>query len=94
MSTIKQPKDKKFSENWDVSIYGGRDEIPDSFNFSDDKKKRKKILQGYETHYIYTDENGNTAFIVARKKDEETGKKSFLLPTQIKKFQTINSCRC
>ena len=81
MSTIKPHKEKKISDNW-LSILGDRDETPSSFEFhgtAGEKKKRYKISKGYETHYIYTDEMGCTAFVVERQKDEQTGKKSFFL---------------
>ena len=53
MSTIRPPKkDKTISTNW-ICIQGERDELPESFNFHDQKKLRTKQQQGYEAHYIY-----------------------------------------
>ena len=84
MSTIKPPKkDKKVSENWE-SIYGGRDEVPSSLDFSDEKNFDRKKRDGHQEHYLYTDEKGNTAFVVERRADGETGKKSFLLHSKWK----------
>ena len=79
-------KDKKVSENW-VSILGGKDETPSSLDFygtAGDKRKTAKLKKGYEGHWIYSDEEGNTAFVTERRKDEATGKKSFWLHSKWK----------
>ena len=83
MSTVTPPKkDKPISDNW-INIQGGRNEVPDSFNFTDERTLRKKEKQGYETHYIYKDQKGLTNFVVERKfsetKKNPNGKKQFYL---------------
>ena len=83
MSTVTPPKkDKPISDNW-INIKGERNEVPDSFNFTDERTLRKKEKQGYETHYIYKDQKGLTNFVVERKfsetKKNPNGKKQFYL---------------
>ena len=83
MSTIRPPKkDKAISSNW-ICIQGERDELPESFNFHDQKKLRTKQQQGYEAHYIYKNKDGLTNFVVERKfgptKAHPEGQKQFLL---------------
>ena len=36
------------------------------------KRKEYKLKKGYDTHYTYTDEEGNTAFVVERQYTDET----------------------
>ena len=56
MSTTKAPKkDKPISDNWEI-LKGGRNEQPDSFDFTDEKKLRIKKQQGYEGHWLFLDE--------------------------------------
>jgi len=65
MSTTHDYKDKKISENWKY-IMGAKNEAPSSFDFSKQSNRNKKKKQGYDTHYTYTDKEGNTAFIVEK----------------------------
>ena len=79
MSTTKAPKkDKPISDNWEI-IKGGRDEQPDSFDFTDEKKHRVKQQQGYEGHWLFLDEKRHTNFIVERYYSTKAGKKLFRL---------------
>ena len=77
MSTTKPMKFKTLSENWET-ILGGKDELPASFDFSKQSNINAKGKKGYETHYVYKDEEGYTAFIVERNR-KERGDKFFTL---------------
>ena len=66
MSTTAPMKFKPVSENWET-ILGGKDETPASFDFSKQSNINAKGKQNYEAHYVYTDEDGHTAFVVERK---------------------------
>ena len=79
MSTIKDYKDKKISENWKY-IMGAKNEAPSSFDFSNERNLKAKKAKGYDTHYTYTDQEGNTAFVVEKQyTDSSEQKKKFLL---------------
>ena len=73
---------KKINHNNYTYTKGNRYEIPWSLDFSGkDGQKRKdyKIKKGYDTHYIYTDEEGNTKFVVERQYlDESKQEKKFV----------------
>jgi len=77
MSTTAPMKFKPVSENWET-ILGGKDETPASFDFSKQSNINAKGKQNYEAHYVYTDEDGHTAFVVERK-TKESGDKYFTL---------------
>ena len=47
-------------------------------NYYEHYNTRAKNKKGYDKHYIYTDESGNTCFVVERKKKDD-GSKSFAL---------------
>ncbi len=54
---------------------GKKHDIPWSLDFSGpngQKRKEYKLKKGYDTHYTYTDEEGNTAFVVERQYTDET----------------------
>ena len=77
MSTTTPIKFKKVSANWET-IKGSYHEAPTSFDFSKESNIRAKNKKGYDKHYIYTDESGNTCFVVERKKKDD-GSKYFSL---------------
>ena len=77
MSTTKPMKFKPVSENWET-ILGEKNETPTSFDFSKQSNINAKGRKGYENHYVYTDEDGHTAFVVERK-TKEGGDKYFTL---------------
>ena len=77
MSTTAPIKDKKISKNWE-SMKGDKNEIPSSFDFSNERNLTTKRKKGYDNHYTYTDENYNTCFVVERKKKDD-GTKYFVL---------------
>ena len=77
MSTTTPMKFKKVSANWET-IKGSYHEAPTSFDFSKESNIRAKNKKGYDKHYIYTDESGNTCFVVERKKKDD-GSKYFSL---------------
>jgi hypothetical protein len=84
MSTTKDYKDKKKSENWKY-VKGGKNEEPATFDFSNERNLRAKKAKGYDTHYHYTDEEGNTAFIVEKQyTDSSEQKKKFILHSKWK----------
>ena len=87
MSTIKDYKDKKISENW-KHVMGDKDEEPSTFDFSGSaglRRKQSKLKKGYDTHYRYTDQEGNTAFVVERQYIDETKQeKKFILHSKWK----------
>ena len=72
MSTTTPIKFKKVSANWET-IKGSYHEAPTSFDFSKESNIRAKNKKGYDKHYIYTDESGNTCFVVERKKKDDDG---------------------
>ena len=74
MSTTKDYKDKKISENW-KHIEGGKNEEPSTFDFSNERNLKAKMAKGYNTHYHYTDEEGNTSFIVEKQYTDSTEQK-------------------
>ena len=77
MSTTGPIQTKKISANWEA-IVGDLNEVPSTFDFSKENNIRQKGKKGYETHYTYTNEDGNTCFVVERKKKSD-GSKTFTL---------------
>jgi hypothetical protein len=63
---------------------------PDQKGFKLEQYKRKK---GYDTHYIYTDEEGNTAFVVERQYTDETRQEKRFFPYTKWKNKIDNSTR-
>ena len=51
------------------------------------------MLKGYDTHYIYTDELGNTQFVVERKYDDETKQTKTFYPYSKWKNKIDNSTK-
>jgi hypothetical protein len=89
MSTTKDYKDKKISENWKY-ILGDHNEEPSTFDFSNERTRKAKMAKGYDTHYTYTDEEGNTAFIVEKQyTDDSKQEKKFILHSKWK--NVVNS---
>ena len=74
MSTTKDYKDKKISENW-IHIEGGKNEEPSTFDFSNERTQKAKMAKGYAAHYNYTDEEGNTSFIVEKQYTDSSEQK-------------------
>jgi len=84
MSTIKDYKDKKISENWKY-VLGDRNEEPSTFDFSNERNIKAKKAKGYADHYRYTDQEGNTAFIVEKQyTDDSQQEKKFILHSKWK----------
>ena len=42
------------------------------FSGKDGQKRKDYKIKGYDTHYIYTDEEGNTEFVVERQYLDES----------------------
>lgn len=62
---------------------GSKYEVPWSLDFTGrdaDKRKTFKIKKGYDTHYVYTDEEGNTAFVVERQYSDESRQEKKFIP--------------
>jgi len=78
MSTIKDYKDKKISENWKY-VLGDRNEEPSTFDFSNERNIKAKKAKGYADHYRYTDQEGNTAFIVEKQYTDDSQQERMLL---------------
>ena len=84
MSTTKDYKDKKISENWKY-VLGDKNEEPSTFDFSNERTQKAKMAKGYAAHYNYTDEEGNTSFIVEKQyTDSSEQKKKFILHSKWK----------
>lgn len=79
----KAPKKKKININNYNHIRGDKNEIPGSLIFTGpggETRLRKKEKQLYDTHYIYTDKDGNTEFVIERKYEDETRQEKYFVP--------------
>ena len=78
----------KINYNNYTYMKGDKYEQPTTFDFNGpggEKKLQNKLKKGYDNHYIYTDEEGHTAFVVERQyKDETRQEKNFFPYTKCK----------
>jgi len=88
-------KPKKNRNNYNY-VKATKNEIPGSLNFTGpggETRLKAKMLKGYDTHYIYTDELGNTQFVVERKYDDETKQTKTFYPYSKWKNKIDNSTK-
>ena len=76
-------KKKQINENNYTYTKGKKHEVPWSLEFdgttAGQKRKEYKLKKGYDAHYIYTDKEGNTAFVIERQyTDESKQEKKFI----------------
>ena len=86
----------KINSNNYTYMKGNKDEQPTTFDFKGpggQKKLQYKLSKGYDTHYTYTDEEGNTTFIVERQYTDETRQEKRFFPHTKWKNKIDNSTR-
>ena len=75
---------KKINHNNYTYMKGDYHDIPWSLDFTDPKdgfkREQFKKKKGYDTHYIYTDKEGNTAFVVERQYTDESKQEKKFIP--------------
>ena len=88
-------KPKKNRNNY-TYMKGDKNEEPTTFKFSGpggEQRLRFKQSRNYDTHYRYTDEEGNTAFVVERQYTDETHQEKRFFPHSKWKNKIDNSSK-
>jgi len=88
-------KPKKNRNNY-TYMKGDKNEEPNTFNFSGpggEQRLKFKQSRNYDTHYRYTDTEGNTAFVVERQYTDETRQEKRFFPYTKWKNKIDNSSK-
>ena len=88
-------KPKKNRNNY-TYMKGDKNEEPTTFKFSGpggEQRLKFKNSRNYDTHYRYTDEEGNTAFLVERQYTDETHQEKRFFPHSKWKNKIDNSSK-
>ena len=75
---------------------GDKNETPGTFDFTGpggETRLKNKLSKHYDNHYIYTDEEGYTAFVVERQYKDETKQEKIFFPHSKWKNKIDNSTR-
>ena len=75
---------------------GDKNEVPGTFDFTGpggERRLKYKLSKNYDTHYIYTDKEGYTTFVVERQYKDETRQEKNFFPHTKQKNKIDSSTR-
>ena len=86
----------KINKNNYTYMKGDKNEVPGTFDFTGPGGERRfkyKLSKNYDTHYIYTDKEGYTTFVVERQYKDETRQEKIFFPHTKQKNKIDSSTR-